>query len=468
MFDFIITDSREVITQWGTVTVSDYQRMMSPKDFTSLCASAHSFIGERILFISATPQGGGVALMRHTLMTLYRLLGVDAHWHVLLPDADVFEITKKKFHNVLQAVAHKDVRLTQEDKELYLRWTEQNFFVLREALNAADVIVIDDPQPAGLIPHIRRDNPDARIIYRSHIQIEASLVDILGTPQQETWSFLWQFIKEVDEFISHPIKAFVPKVVRESLPVEEMPATTDPLDGLNRTLSEIEMQEKLDKFNELLIKDGQTPLDPTCPYLVQIARFDPSKGLPDLLESYTKFLALLKKFNPTAVIPQLVIAGNGSIDDPDGMPLLRKTKAAIASIGPQEAQHIKVARLDPDDELLNTLLRKALFVFQLSTKEGFEVKVTEALMKGKPVIAYRAGGIPLQIENPHDGYLVDIGNTDLVAQRAFELVTNPGLLSEMSAYASIHSYARYQTAENATRWITRALATLGRSQKVAS
>jgi len=40
----------------------------------------------KIAFFSSTPQGGGVALMRHALIRLFRLLGVDCKWVCLLPN----------------------------------------------------------------------------------------------------------------------------------------------------------------------------------------------------------------------------------------------------------------------------------------------------------------------------------------------------------------------------------------------
>lgn len=36
--------------------------------------------GIRMAFLNATPQGGGVALMRHALVRLARLLGVEMKW----------------------------------------------------------------------------------------------------------------------------------------------------------------------------------------------------------------------------------------------------------------------------------------------------------------------------------------------------------------------------------------------------
>jgi glycosyltransferase involved in cell wall biosynthesis len=386
-------DSAREIQVADLVTLEDYRETASQEDFALLLELGHAFQGKKLVFISATPRGGGVALMRHALIRLLRLLHVDAHWYVLIPKKEAFDITKTKFHNVLQAVTSSGTELTEEDKALYEDWMKENASALEDVFRQVDMVVVDDPQPAGLIPYIKQANPEAKVIYRSHIQIVGSLASQPGTPQHTTWNFLWDKIRQADYFVSHPMKMFIPMQV----PAEKiffMPATTDPLDGLNKPLTEEQMSTYLKLFNALLIQEGQTPLDEARPYIVQIARFDPSKGIPDVFEAYRKLRSMLAKQGK--VVPQLVIAGNGSIDDPDGVPIYN---AIIAMLKSEDyapfADDVKVARLPHRDQILNTLLRKSAVALQLSIKEGFEVKVTEALMKGKPVIAYKVGGIPL-------------------------------------------------------------------------
>ncbi len=433
------------------VTRADYERTAVPADVKLLTRLAHDFAGKRLVFINATPQGGGVALMRHALIRLLRLYNVDAHWHVLHPQKDVFDITKAKFHNVLQAVASPDTVLNAEDKALYDAWSAENALAFTDVFKQADVIVIDDPQPSGLIPHIRQINPAAKILYRSHIQIVAELANQEGTPQHTTWSFIWDKAKDADCFISHPMEMFIP----DDVPADKifyMPATTDPLDGLNKPLSEDQMDYYLQLFNTMLIDEQQTPLDDTRPYIIQIARFDPSKGIPDLLDAYRKLRIIREQHNE--VIPQLVVTGNGSIDDPDGVPIYNQIMTILHT--PEYApfmDDVKVLRLPHIDQLLNTLLRRSAIVLQLSTKEGFEVKVTEALMKGKPVVAYRTGGIPLQIEDTVNGYLVDVGNTHHVADHLHHLLHDTEHYEHMCQAASDLAGKDYLTVPNAICWL---------------
>src|SRR5437588_13058830 len=86
--------------------------------------------------------------------------------------------------------------------------------------------------------------------------------------------------------------------IPDDVPAEKifyMPATTDPLDGLNKPLTEDQLSTYLKLFNALLLQEGQTPLDEQRPYIVQIARFDPSKGIPDVIETYWKYRYMLEK-----------------------------------------------------------------------------------------------------------------------------------------------------------------------------
>jgi glycosyltransferase involved in cell wall biosynthesis len=445
-----VVDFREVEVA-DLVSLDDYRQTVSSDDFARLLSLASSFKGKKLVFINATPRGGGVALMRHALIRLFRLLGVDAHWHALVPRKEAFDITKTLFHNVLQAVALPSVELLAKDKELYEAWMHENALVLDSVYRQADVIVIDDPQPAGLIPFIKQANPAVKIIYRSHIQIVGKLASKPGTSQYTTWNFLWHFIRQADVFVSHPTPMFIP----DNVPAEKifyMPATTDPLDGLNKPLTEAQMAYYLQIFNLLLCANGQIPLDEARPYIVQIARFDPSKGIPDVLEAYWKLRTRLERDG--ALLPQLIIAGNDSIDDPDGVPIYRRIKEMLASEPYiRFADDIKVVRLPHRDQILNTLLRKSAVVLQLSHKEGFEVKVTEALMKGKPVIAYKVGGIPLQIEHGLTGYLVEVRDTAQVAQHLYDLLTDADLYKEMSSAAATYANTQYLTVPNTICWL---------------
>lgn len=408
----------------------------------------------KVAFINSTAAGGGVALMRHALIRLYSLLKVDVKWLVLIGDSRIFNVTKKKIHNVLHGVAAPDIILSQEDKDLYNDWIDKNFIKLKKALSKLDVVVIDDPQPSGLIPLIKKAFPNIKIIYRSHIQIYSKLIDKGVEQNKNTWDFVWNNAKLADIFISHPIKRFTPKDVPEAK-VLYMPATTDALDGLNKKIRARDRKYYYNIFNSILVKSGLEPLDLKRPYIIQVARFDPSKGIPDLVESYRKLRKnLFKKGVPDKEMPQLVIVGNGANDDPESLPIYEEIMHTIDMDTFKKFKNdIKVARLPHNDQLLNTLLSGGTIALQLSHREGFEIKVTEALMKGVPIVAYKTGGIPLQINEGETGYLVKRGKTKEVAQLVEKLLYDKKLYKTISKQAKEQINDDYLTINSAYRWL---------------
>jgi len=273
-----------------------------------------------------------------------------------------------------------------------------------------------------------------------------------GTPQADIWQFLWGNIQHADMFISHPIPTFVPSNVPKSK-VAYLPATTDWLDGLNKDLNEWDQGYYGHLYNDQCHALRMTELRwPAKKYIIQVARFDPAKGIPDVLESYAEFRRQLSHSYPHIEAPQLVICGNGSVDDPDGTMIYDQTMTHLETRCPHLLSSVSVMRLGPNDQLLNTLLSASHIVLQLSTREGFEVKVSEALHKGKPVIATNCGGIPLQIQHAKNGYLVEPGDWHAVAAHLLELWTNEDVYKDMSEFAKNSVSDEVGTVGNALSW----------------
>ncbi|KAL2008266.1 hypothetical protein VTN00DRAFT_8248 [Thermoascus crustaceus] len=415
----------------------------------------------KVAFFSATPQGGGVALMRHALVRFATLLETDVKWYVPKPRPGVFRITKTN-HNILQGVSKPEERLTDESKDIMSEWIHENAKrywlspggpLALPSEGGADIIIVDDPQMPGLIPIIKAITPDRPVIYRSHIQIRSDLVATPGTPQAEAWEWLWESIKQADLFISHPISAFVPSNVPKEI-VGYMPAATDWLDGLNKNMRDWDAAFYGRVFNADCRNSGMPTIN--CPdedYIIQIARFDPAKGIFDVLDSYVKFQKRLVDAMPNATMPKLLICGHGSVDDPDGTVIYDAVVEHIETKIPHLAKYICVMRLHPSDQILNALLSKARIALQLSTREGFEIKVSEAIHKGKPIIATLAGGIPLQVQHGKNGFLVDVGDTDAVAQHLYNLWTDKKLYDQMSNCA-LHTVSdETSTVGNTMAWL---------------
>ncbi|KAJ3735463.1 glycosyltransferase family 4 protein [Lentinula guzmanii] len=426
----------------------------------------------KIGFFSSTPQGGGVALMRHALIRFLNLLDVDAAWYVPNPSPSVFRTTKNN-HNILQGVASPDLRLTQDAKDNFdawilkngLRWTAEGGPL---AAGGVDVAFVDDPQMPGLIPLIRKVRPGLPIIYRSHIEIRSDLVHIAGSPQEEVWKYLWNNIQLADLFISHPVNKFVPDDV-PTKKVALLGAATDWLDGLNKELAPWDSAYYMGEFRSLCIKEKMNELKwPNREYIIQIARFDPAKGIPNVIDSYARFRKLYaSKSTSEESAPQLLICGHGAVDDPDASLIYDQVIQLIYSDAYREyAKDIVVMRLPPSDQLLNALMSNAKIALQLSTREGFEVKVSEAIHAGIPVIASQTGGIPLQIEHGKSGYLTAPGDNAAVAKHLLELYTDDELWKKMSDYAKTHVSDEVGTVGNAAAWLYLAVMYGARKTKI--
>ncbi|KAF2750425.1 glycosyltransferase family 4 protein [Sporormia fimetaria CBS 119925] len=441
----------------------NYQDTVSNATWAATLKYARSLSEKRvrIAFFNSTPQGGGVALMRHALVRFLQRLQVDCRWYVPRPKPEVFRITKNN-HNILQGVADPKLRLTEDQVGQLDSWCEQNAErywaqgdgpLSHPSAGGAHIVIIDDPQMPKLVEIAKKEDPNRPVIFRSHIQVRGDLADKEGSPTSEVWNWVWERVKQADLFISHPVREFIPNNV-DFDKVGYMPATTDWLDGLNKEMGHWDMQYYIREFEMERFKIRSKQLAyPVRPYIVQIARFDPAKGIPDVLASYAKFRRDYAKEMDIKDIPQLVIAGHGAIDDPDATIIYDQTLSLLEEEYPDVIEDVVVMRIGPTDQILNGLLSCAHVALQLSTREGFEVKVSEALHKGIPIIATKAGGIPLQVQDGKSGFLVEPGDSDAVAKHLYALFTDQQLYEEMSNYAHSHVSDEVSTVGNALCWL---------------
>ena len=453
-------DGRATLT-----TIEQYQDDVSERTWKTAVKYAESLKQnkKKFAFFSATPQGGGVALMRHAEIRFWRLMGVDAQWFVPKPKPEIFRVTKTN-HNILQGVADPKERLTTEQQQLIHDWIANNAErywtkpggpLSARSKGGVDAVFIDDPQMPDLINIAKREDPERPVVFRSHIQIRSDLAEKPDTPTAGVWQWLWDRAQHADLFISHPVKEFVPKSVPKKR-LGYMPATTDWFDGLNKPLSDFDTAYYLHEFNTEAARQSIAQLAyPKRDYIVQIARFDPSKGIPDVLDSYARFRRNSQycKGKKPEETPQLVIAGHGSVDDPDGVAVLDQTIELLETKYSDIRESVIAIRLGPIDQLLNALMSNARVALQLSTREGFEVKVSEGLHKGVPMIVSNAGGIPLQVQHGKSGFVVESGDNEAVARYLDLLFGDERRWKEMSEYAATHVSDEVGTLGNAICWM---------------
>lgn len=324
--------------------------------------------GLRVVHVNSTRRGGGVAEILEKLVPLMQELGLDASWEVIDGTEDFFACTKS-FHNALQG---KALRIPETLLRTYEEVNAVNAERLRPVLEAADVVFIHDPQPAPLL----RLCPErkGKWVWRCHID--------LSRPYRPVWKYLRQFIDGYDASV-FSIAAFAQPMPH---PVFLIPPSIDPLSDKNIPLPPEEVQRVLQDY----------AIDPHRPILLQVSRFDRFKDPVGVIQAYR----LSKGFVPSL---QLVLAGGGAVDDPEGDAVLKEV--VEAATGDPDIHVLSSGHYS--DRTINALQTGADIVLQKSLREGFGLTVTEAMWKGKPVIGGDTGGIRLQLFNHRTGFLVD-------------------------------------------------------------
>ena len=368
----------------GTQSVDAYRTSAGDDAVEVLRALAEPLRGARVLHVSATPYGGGVAEMLRSEVPLLRDLGLDAHWKLIRGDGAFFSVTKA-LHNGLQGSPHN---LTTEQQEHYLTQSARNADALDD--DSYDIIVIHDPQPLALPELHGRDQ--ARWIWRCHIDT--------SEPNPQVWAFLRPFLAGYDAAV-FTAGGFVPPDFPLGR-IEIIPPAIDPESPKNLEIDHQLASRVLDWIG----------VDTSRPFVTQISRFDPWKDPLGVIDAYR----LARREMPDL---QLVLAGSMALDDPEGWDMYRTIHDET-----REESHIHVfTNLTGVGNIeVNALQRLAAVVIQKSLREGFGLVVSEALWKQTPVVASRAGGIPLQLRDGAGGYLVD--SVPECAARVIELLGN--------------------------------------------
>src|SRR5579884_3090418 len=208
------------VTVESDITLEDTRKVMRPEDWQALLNWAEPFVDKTIVFLNSTMEGGGVAMMRPPLVHLLKQLGVKAHWYVLEDIKDKaagkpFEFTKN-LHNVSQRKSDKPP--TEEGIALHWHWADSEngpMLEKQDPIINADVLFIDDPQPAPLYKRLKQanQNPNHRVVWRNHIDTDGELMADPTTPQGKVASYLLDVcgLREVDAIIAHPVESFVHK-----------------------------------------------------------------------------------------------------------------------------------------------------------------------------------------------------------------------------------------------------------------
>jgi trehalose synthase len=396
----------------GHKSLADYTHVAGRSLIAEIREIAQELEGLRVLHLSATAFGGGVAEILYTLIPLMNDVGIEAEWQIMLGQEEFYNVTKR-LHNALQGNPDS---LSDEEWAIFERYQELN---AAEVEGDWDVIIAHDPQPAGIRDYV---SERARTwIWRCHID--------LSTPNANAIEHLVPHVRGYDASVFH-LQQYVPRGLDGNV-VHICPPAIDPLSPKNMAFSPEDAAYVCAQFG----------LDVDRPLLCQVSRFDPWKDPMGVIDAYR----LVKRDLPEL---QLALVGSMATDDPEGWEFFNATMA--------------YAHGDPDIHILNNLNNvgaievnafqsQADVVIQKSTREGFGLTVSEALWKGRPFIGGDVGGIPLQVQDGETGYLVS--SPQQCAQRSLQILREPELGKRLGRAGKEHVRTHFLTPRLLRDWL---------------
>jgi trehalose synthase len=395
----------------GQRSLADYTHIVGKETIDEIRALAEPLAGKRVLHVNATAFGGGVSEILYTIVPLMRDIGLDAHWQVILGAEEFFNVTKL-MHNSLQGDSQS---ITDQQWEVFQGYNAMNARDLEEGW---DVVIVHDPQPAGLFNNASEKS--RHWVWRCHID--------LSTPNPSTIERLRPLIEPYEASVWH-LQQYVPEGISDGVRI--VPPAIDPLSPKNMAFSSEDAAFVSEQFG----------IDPERPLLCQVSRFDPWKDPMGVIDAYR---AVREKVPDV----QLALVGSMATDDPEGWDFFNRTMAHADG--------------DPDIKILsnvnnvgaievNAFQSQADVCIQKSTREGFGLTVTEALWKGRPTIGGNVGGIPLQIVDGESGYLVS--SAQECADRSLEILSDPDLAKRIGKAGKEHARKNFLSPRLLRDWL---------------
>jgi trehalose synthase len=421
--------------------------------FEDAIERARSLLGSRTIWnVNSTARGGGVAEMLQSLLGYVRGAGLDGRWVVIDGDEQFFRVTKR-LHNRLHGAEGDGQPLDDDARAAYERCCETNARNLLDDVGADDVVLLHDPQTAGMVPHVARAG--VRVVWRAHVGM-----DLPNERAREAWAFLRPYVEPADAYVFSR-EAFAWEGL-DADRISVIPPSIDAFSPKNHALSYTSITavlgasglaadsrghpravfERSDgttgtvERRAELIEDEPLRLD--TPLIAQVSRWDRLKDPLGVLAGFAEHVHADGE-------PHVLLAGpdvRAVADDPEGAEVLEEVRAAWQELPADIRRRAHLALLpmdDPDENavMVNALQRRADVVVQKSLAEGFGLTVAEAMWKGRPVVASRVGGIQDQIEDGRTGRLVTAGDSEEFGDAVNALLADPHTAERIGEAAQI-------------------------------
>ena len=451
---------------------------ISPDRFRSLLGDRYEEVAEAITtaqevlsgrvvwHINSTAKGGGVAEMLQSLLAYARGAGADVRWMTISGNPEFFTVTKR-LHNHLHESAGDGGQLGPDEHKRYEAALAEAADELFQMVQPGDVVYIHDPQPAGLIPHIK--DKDLKVVWRCHIG-----ADKPGRLAREAWDFLRPYVTEADAYVFSRMEFVWDELDRERIWI--VPPSIDAFSPKNEDLDPAVVGSILgvagiqeeDHFSDAVFHrfdgsaarvgrsaelDQDAPVSRDAPLISQVSRWDRLKDPAGVLRVFADY---------SEADAHLLLAGPsvaGISDDPEGATVLAEVREQRDALPPEKRARVHLASLPMNDvgenaAMVNAIQRRSNVIVQKSFAEGFGLTVAEGMWKARPLVASRVGGIQDQIEDGVSGVLID-DPTDLaaVARAVDGFIADPDRAAEVGAAARQRVLDEYLGTRSLTQYM---------------
>jgi trehalose synthase len=385
-----IEDYRHIV---GEGAVDDIRRLASP------------LRGLRVLNLSVTAFGTGVAELLNAAVPLLSDLGLKCDWQVVRPAEESAAANKALY----QALAGAEVDWTPELGNVWLRYSGMNAELLTDDY---DVIVVHDPQPVAIrsfAPAAVRGN--TRWVFHSHLD--------LSSAQPQAWALIRDHVTSHDAIV-FDTGDFVHPDLR-AVPVTLIPPAIDPLGPRNMELSDETVMTILERYG----------IDPARPLLCQLSPCDPACDMQGAIDVFD--LARRR-------VPGLQLALIASSPPEDAASIAYFDETVRKSMEYADV-HILRGVSEVGNAEVNAFQCASDVVVQMGLRKGFGIWIADAQWKERPVVAAHAGGLVQQVLDGETGFLA--GSTDEFADRVTRVLTEPELAKRLGRRGRDHVAARF-------------------------
>jgi trehalose synthase len=419
--------------------------------------------GRTVWNVNSTATGGGVAEMLRGLVGHAVAAGIDTRWLVVEGAGPFFAVTKR-IHNGLHASAGDGGDLGDAERRIYEATLSPEAEGLRGRLRPGDVVVLHDPQTAGLAEVVRACGAVA--VWRCHVGTETR-----DRWTERAWSFLRPYVRAAAASVFSRAE-YVPEYLHDDGAVTVViPPAIDPISVKNTALDPARVSDILVAAGLLdgppgtgsgvrrpasLCRDGG-PFPREVPLVVQVSRWDRLKDMAGVLDAFVRGVV---EGTPGSEA-HLLLAGPsvaGVTDDPEGVRTLAEVTAAWQALPDRVRRRVGLGSLDMSDVdenalVVNALQRHATVVTQKSLQEGFGLTVAEAMWKSRPVVAAAVGGIQDQIHDGVSGRLVDPEDRPGFAAAIVELLADPEAGRRLGSAAHERVRERFLPDRQLAQWL---------------